>query len=196
MDWLISSVNSLFATSEFVSVQSTIDQQVYDVLPHTDALAAADALARLHANIELVLAQVKKELSVVDRLTAARVRLFDRIAQHGIRIRELDPDVYDSIAVNRNKSESILICLRSNPPDDNTMGGDDTLLFIAIHELAHSMIGDFASLINGHTVHNSEFRQCERYLMDIASSLGLLSPKTIPGRVHCSKIMPDPETAV
>lgn len=181
-----------------VPVQSSIDGRPHFVLADRSA-AAADALARLRINIDKILKQVAAEVGTGDRREAGRVRLLGRLSANGLNIIELDYDKHDTIAINRNKSEVVLMCLRRDPlgsEPDTTIGEDDTLLFIAIHELAHSMVDGFALNFNGQTVHNAEFRDYEQYLMRIAASLGLLSPKSIPGRTHCSKRMPNPDEAM
>jgi hypothetical protein len=191
-------------SKQLVATESTVDGSRRLVLPDR-AVLAADALSRLYRSIDRILAVVRAEAAAgtQDRFALGRVRLLARISKKGVNIVELDPRQHNTIAINRNKSDIVLMCMRRDPlgrstggVPDNRIADDDTLLFIAIHELAHSMVDDYALSFNGQTVHNTEFREYERYLMRIATSLGLLEPASIPGRLHCSKTMPNPDEAM
>lgn len=175
---------------------TAIDGSKYLVLKTENSKEAADALARLAQNIGKVVEHLKSKKEAYSRYKAAIDTMLQRLAVTGINFVELDYSSNDAIAINQNKNEEIAICLRRNPPNDTTVADDQVLLYIALHEIAHSMTTAYAASFQNHTVHSREFRENENFLMSIASTLNLLRPATIPGMVHCRFSMPDPANAL
>ena len=174
--------------------KSTIDGLEYRVMPTANAVDAANQLSRVRQAVDRVLAELKSirshPFNVAD---GVRHLLQKHPNASSVRLIELDPrDAEQTIAYNEGKSTQIYLCMRQNPPTDQ-LGPDDVLLYIVLHELAHSMIPGFAPMTSdGHTVHDQNFRDHNEYLNFIASSLGLIRPSNVPGQPHCGVIMPDP----
>ena len=69
-------------------------------------------------------------------------------------------------------------------------------MFVALHELAHSMQYNYAKNQNGQTLHDTEFRKCEEFLLNIGKHLGMIIPENIPNRLHCGYSMPNPNNSL
>ena len=174
--------------------KSTIDGMQYRVMPTANAVDAANQLSRVRSSVERVLVELKNIRSHPFNVADGVRRLLKKHPNaSSVDVVELDPrDAKQTIAFNEGKSTQIFLCMRQNPPSD-MLGPDDVLLYIVLHELAHSMIEGFAPMTNdGQTIHDQNFRDHNEYLNFIASSLGLMRPSNVPGQPHCGVIMPDP----
>lgn len=174
--------------------RSSIDGQMYRVMQTPNAVDAADQLCRIRQSVQRLL----QHLKTVGRHPAAVAEGVQRLlARHPdantVNLVELDPkDAKHTIAYNQSKSTHIFLCMRQNPPAQQ-LGPDDVLLYIVLHELAHSMISSYAHTNeSGQTVHDDNFRAHNEYLNQVAEQLGLLRPGKVPGTAHCGVIMPDP----
>lgn len=180
-----------------VCLRSAVTGRYYWVLRSANQQAAADLLATLDQTLVRLVETIEKRR---EEFEAAMQPGIGRLLQahhrrSGLNILELDSATSPHIAFNRNKSEVVYICLRENPPDE-ALGRLDTLLYIMIHELAHTMLPRFAPRTNGGaTVHGKEFREHEAFLMRVANEHGYLDPALIPHRVHCGRIIPAPDEA-
>lgn len=182
-----------------VPTKAPIDGETYYVLDTTNRDSAANLIATVKQQVRRILDYLHTMVesgSITDSdMRAATERL---LAKHNggthLYIHELDPAETEAIAYNRNKSEAIFVCLRQQPPYKD-LASCDTILFIILHELAHSMQDGYAPLVNGHTQHNKRFRDYEAFLMRIAQQLRFLIPQNIPNRLHCGRIMPQPADA-
>jgi hypothetical protein len=71
-------------------------------------------------------------------------------------------------AYSENKGEKLAFCLNKNNKDNNNLIDQNTLMFVAIHEIAHIM-----TLSVGHT---EEFWQNFKFLLENAVQLGIYEP--------------------
>jgi hypothetical protein len=71
-------------------------------------------------------------------------------------------------AYTENKGEKLAFCLNKNKNNNNNLIDQNTLMFVAIHEIAHIM-----TLSVGHT---EEFWQNFKFLLENAVQLGIYEP--------------------
>ena len=112
-----------------VWVKSTVDGRRYKVLNRTDNLQAANILATLNKNLTQLVQHVYAKYPT-DKDFAS---LYDKY-----RPESLAEGAFDSkqTSYSINKGERIVLCMRQSNGDFVDM---NTLLYVAIHELAHVM---------------------------------------------------------
>jgi len=71
-------------------------------------------------------------------------------------------------AYSENKGEKVAFCLNQKKDDNNNLIDEDTLLFVAIHELSHIMTKSIG--------HKSEFWANFKFLLDNAKEAGIHEP--------------------
>lgn len=71
-------------------------------------------------------------------------------------------------AYSENKGEKVAFCLNQKKEDNNNLIDEDTLLFVAIHELSHIMTKSIG--------HKSEFWVNFKFLLDNAKEAGIHEP--------------------
>lgn len=71
-------------------------------------------------------------------------------------------------AYSENKGEKVAFCLNQKKEDNNNLIDEDTLLFVAIHELSHIMTKSIG--------HKSEFWANFKFLLDNAKEAGIHEP--------------------
>lgn len=192
---------------KLVPVQSTVDGLRYFVRSTSNGQDAADMLARVKAKMKAVLLEMKRrariETDLPDEIRRGVLRALERHEDgRRIEIHELNPDEVPHLAINNSKGRSVFVCLAKSRGVNGLMtdststkalgeskldlGNEDVVLFISLHELAHSMTRDYDPLgTNGSTDHSDAFFRQEAFVMKIAQDLGLLDPSSIPGRTHC-----------
>jgi len=95
--------------------------------------------------------------------------------------------------LNKN---NIFICLREFKGKEK-LAAEDVVLFIALHELAHSMTAHYDPSVGGHTVHSGIFKRHEAYMHNVASGLfGFFDSKSVVNRNHCGAQIIDPNIAL
>ena len=184
--------------ANLIETFSTHDSKKYYVMPTSNSTNAANLISDLVRSLQHIIVYIEQmDKSHIDTSLRDCIRLLLDKHPHGkyLNIHELNPNDTQAIAFNRNKSEHIFICLRRDPPNEQ-LAELDTVLFISLHELAHSMQLGYAETEDGQTVHDREFRQCEQFLFDVARHLNMLIPENIPSRTHCGQTMPNPNTAI
>lgn len=176
---------------------STVDGRGYRVMHTENAIEAANQLARVCASLQMILDYLHAHPPPPKVEVGVHRLLSIHPDTSSIRLVELDPEhAKVTIAYNEDKSRNIFVCMRRYPnkPD---LGPDDTILYIVLHELAHTMIDGFAPKdAQGNTIHDANFRDHNEFLNRVAERLGILAPGHIPGREHCGVSMPDPNTSI
>jgi hypothetical protein len=71
-------------------------------------------------------------------------------------------------AYSENKGEKLAFCLNVKKKDNNNMIDEETLLFVAIHELSHIMTKSIG--------HKSEFWENFKFLLENAKEAGIHNP--------------------
>lgn len=154
----------VFMLSNFVrkgyyleKVKSSVDGHEYLVRKLPDSQAASDRLAKLGGNLQRLVDRVRSDGN------DATKRLNDNFDKKRI-IEHMPGNRYVSHSLN--KGEELSFCLRN--ADDDTFIDENTVTFVAIHELAHVM-----SVSNGHT---PEFWKNMKYLLEKGSEIGIYAP--------------------
>lgn len=196
-------VDLYLATRTHVAVTSTVDGATYHVVDVPNKQHAADLLARVSASAVRVIREVDRRVDAVG-LKAAVVdtRLHNGVCRlrkylpggRNLAVYELDYFNEPHLAYNRNKTDGIFLCLRQTP-QTGELAADDTVLFILLHEIAHTMTPHFDPMEGNQTKHSPLFRAHEHYLHEVARDLGLLTPENVHGRRHCrATILPPAES--
>lgn len=143
--------------SELTYVVSTIDNRQYLVRNREDKLEAANLLATVRKNLDAIVEYLKNNNNNDEKVQ----RLVKKYRPE--KISESMPNTnYTSYSVN--KGEKIVFCIRSKKGDQKLVS-QNTIMFVAIHELAHVMTKSI-----GHT---QEFWDNMRFLLKKAIRLNI-----------------------
>ena len=158
-------VHYVYHASTQVSVKSTVDGREYRVRDLPDKVDAANLLARLRRKLDELTRRLRRQYPSARAPGAAPVyRLLNKFSAD--RIREVDDgSKYTSYSIN--KGEQIVFCIRSRD-GKNTLVALNTIMFVALHELAHVM-----TVSVGHT---DEFWENFRFLLAHAIHWKLYKP--------------------
>lgn len=177
---------------------------VYHVMDVPSKHKAADLLARVRARAARVVRDMGKRYqhnpnSIPANVIGGVKRLIER-TENGrrINVHELNPTKSPNLAFNRNKGEGIFMCLRqSGSPHGDDLADEDVLLYILLHELAHTMDLRYnPKKADGTTAHGKNFMTQERYIYSVASAIGELDPAAQPGKRHCGAIITHPQSGL
>ena len=129
-----------------------------------DKQEASNILARLSKDLQKICDTCEDKIS---EETKDRVEAIQRLGKK-FKSREITENIPGSahVAYSVNKGEELSICIRDKETD--AFIDDNTVRFVAIHELAHIM-----SKSTGHT---SEFWDNMKYLLEVATSKGIYTP--------------------
>lgn len=116
---------------ELVYVTSTVDNRKYLVRNLPDKLEAANMIANVRAN----LVKLAQELKRKNEGNVDIQRMIDNFNPNNI-VESEKSNKYTSYSIN--KGEKTVYCLRSRD-DTNKLVKMNTMMFVALHELAHTM---------------------------------------------------------
>lgn len=142
--------------SELTYVKSTVDGKEYLVRNREDKILAADKIATIKKNLSKIVLYLKD-----NNISDPKVRrLIEKYRPE--QLSESLPNTnYTSYSVN--KGEKIVFCIRSKKT--GKLVDTNTMMFVAIHELAHVMTESV-----GHT---PEFWSNMKYLLKKAIKIGV-----------------------
>lgn len=141
--------------SELIYVKSSVDDRSYLVRNLPDKQKAADLLGNVRKNLDTIANYLKKNDNDKERLK----RLEKNYRPNNLS--EAIPKAnYTSYSVN--KGEKIVFCIRSKN-DKETLEDINTVMFVAIHELAH--------VITKSVGHTSEFWNNMKFILKKAIKL-------------------------
>jgi len=156
----------IFLISNFVrksiyltKVVSSVDGRAYLVRKLPDKQEAADRLATLSQNLKRVIQQCAAKPS-----DAEAVKRLESNFDSDTIIEHMPGNTYVSHSVN--KGQELSICVRDK--DSNAFIDPNTVMFVALHELANLM-----SVSTGHT---PEFWTNMKYLLECGSEIGVYQP--------------------
>jgi len=155
----------IYSHHESYYVKSNIDGNEYFVMKRSDKTIAADTLAQIKQNLiklrnHLIENQNNPEYVEYQK----NIRLLANNLEK-INIKEnITPGKYTSYLVN--KGDELVMCLRSK---DNQIHDLNTLMFVAIHEMAHASSSEY---ILGEE-HTKEFSQLMAFLLKTSIALGI-----------------------
>lgn len=145
--------------SELIYVKSSIDGVEYLVRNQDDKLEAANTLASIKNRLVQIVDHVNKKYPSEPKVK----RLVKNFNPNKIS-ESIKSTKHTSYSIN--KGEKIVFCIRSRKTDK--IIEMNTLMFVAIHELAHVMTKSI-----GHT---DEFWNNMKYLLKKAIKIGVYSP--------------------
>ena len=145
--------------SELTYVQSDVDNEQYLVRNREDKVEAANMIATIKKNLIDIVAHLKN-----NNMSDPKVRRLVKKYRPSKISESLPNTNYTSYSVN--KGEKIVFCIRSKKT--HKLVGINTMMFVAIHELAHVMTKSV-----GHT---EEFWDNMKYLLEHASEIGIYTP--------------------
>ena len=149
-------------TIDLKCVISTVDGNKYCVRDRKEVAAAADLLARVTEKCKSLVEYVFKKYPDKDNV----LRLRDNFNPQ--KIMETLP-TSEHTAYSENKGEKLAFCLNKKKENNNELIDENTLTFVAIHELSH-----IATQTIGH---KSEFWDNFKFLLTEAGEAGLYTPK-------------------
>jgi len=145
------------ANSDLTYVTSTVDGRQYLVRNAIDKQRASDMLAQIRANLTKIVEYLKD-----NNISDERVQLLVNRFNPDVISESLPNTSYTSYSVDKGKK--IVFCLRSKD-DKQELIDMNTIMFVAIHELAHIMTKSI-----GHT---EEFWNNMRYLLKQGIKVGV-----------------------
>ena len=136
-----------------VKVKSNFNNVIYYVRNLPDKVDAANLLGEITENLKKLIS------SLPENNSNNRLKKYfkNNITEN------IPGSLY--VAYSVNKGDELSLCLRN---EDNTFINTNTIMFVAIHEIAHIM-----TLETGHT---EKFWENMRYLLDKAAELGIYYP--------------------
>jgi hypothetical protein len=142
-------------------IVSGVDGNKYCVRDRAKVQLASDLLASVTEKCKQLVAYVDKKYP--DRENIQRlVKGFNPK-----KVMETLP-TSEYTAYSENKGEKLAFCLNRKKEDNNDLIDENTLMFVAIHELAHIMTKSIG--------HKSEFWENFKQLLEEAKAAGLHSP--------------------
>jgi hypothetical protein len=158
---------------QLVCIVSSIDGDKYCVRDRNDLEKASDLLAETGNKLETLIEYLEKKYPDDYRV----LRLNQKFNKHSI-VETLPTSQYT--AYSENKGEKVALCLNKNKNNNNELIDKNTLLFVAIHEIAH-----ISTKSHGHT---KEFWSNFKFLLVEAKEANLYVPVdySIKHKKYCS----------
>ena len=155
--------NKIKQNLNLTSVESTVDGREYTVRKLPDKLDAANKLAEINKSLTKLVKFVYEDKNKDTDKVKGILQLYTKFDPNNLT--ENTPGgKYTAYSVN--KGEQLALCLRNVP--DNTFIDNNTIYFVAIHELAHIMTDEI-----GHT---PKFWSNMKYLLHKAHGIGVYNP--------------------
>jgi hypothetical protein len=148
-------------TLDLKCVVSTVDGNKYCVRDRKEVMAAADLLAKTTEKCKKLVEYVFKKYPNKDNV----LRLHEGFNPK--QIMETLP-TSEFTAYSENKGEKLAFCLNKTKPDNNNLIDENTLMFVAIHELSHIATKSIG--------HKSEFWENFKFLLAEAKIAGVHQP--------------------
>jgi len=140
---------------------SNVDGKKYCVRDRSKLLKAADLLAKVTDKLKRLVFYLKNNFE--DRKNVKR--LVEKFNPQTIK--ETLP-TSEFTAYSENKGEKMAFCLNKNKNNNENLIDENTLTFVAIHELGHIMTESIG--------HNEEFWNNFKFLLDNAVKINLYTP--------------------
>ena len=142
-------------------IVSTVDGKKYCVRERNNITKASDLLARTTEKLGYIVENIGQRYPDRDNVK----RLVENF--NPTTIKETLP-TSEYTAYSENKGEKLAFCLNKNKNNNDNLIDSNTLLFVAIHEIAHIMTESV-----GHT---DEFWQNFKFLLEHAVELKIYTP--------------------
>jgi len=142
-------------------IKSDLDGNKYCVRDRNDIKSAVDMLAKINIKLKKLITYCSENYSNVDCIKII-VRNYNPK-----RIAETLPSSIPT-AYSKNKGEKIAFCLNKDKNNNNDMIDENTLTFVALHELSHLGTTDI-----GHT---DEFWKVFKFLLKQSVKINIYNP--------------------
>jgi hypothetical protein len=142
-------------------IVSTVDGNKYCVREREKVQAAADLLAKITDKCKDLVEYVAKKYPSNEDVQ----RLYENFNPKKV-METLPTSTYT--AYSENKGEKLAFCLNRQKEDNDVLIDENTLMFVAIHELSHIMTKSIG--------HKTEFWQNFKFLLENAKAAGIHSP--------------------
>ena len=145
-----------------VEVKSTVDGRIYKVRDMADKQDAADLIARIRLKLTTLCDGLEKKYP-----DKAQIKLIVKnFRSDPNRFLEATPDAQHT-SYSVNKGESIHLCLRQREAMNESLVGENVMMFVALHELAHIATESIG--------HGPDFWNNMGFLLKEAEGMGLYS---------------------
>ena len=158
----INGIKKLFGLGKYplVYVKSNVDSKEYLVRDLPDKQGAADLISKIR--IKLSNLKIHLETKFPDKPQVKQ--LSQNFEPEPSRFYEATPDS-DLTSYSVNKGETIHLCLRQREGEDESLVSEDTMMFVAIHEMGH--------MITKTVGHGPDFWNNMAWLIKEAELIGL-----------------------
>lgn len=144
-----------------ITVCSNVNRSCYQVRNKQNKQQISDRLATLHENLKKVVDHLYTN-GIPSRAAANRLHTRFR----NTKLREMG--IFDSsTAYTLDKGKEIRMCMRD--PKTGEPESEQTMTFVALHELAHVMAVEWG--------HQEEWAKCFKLICEVAVELGIYSPE-------------------
>jgi len=140
---------------------SSVDGKKYCVRERNKLQQASNLLANVTSNMKELVAYMGQRYSQRDNVK----RLVENFNPR--KIHETLP-TSEYTAYSENKGEKLAFCLNSEKKNNENLIDENTLTFVAIHELSHIMTASIG--------HNDEFWRNFKFLLENAVNLNIYDP--------------------
>jgi hypothetical protein len=145
-----------------VEVKSSVDGRTYKVRDMADKQGAADLLAKVRIRLGKLCDQLVTKYPTKPQVQ----RMQQNFRADPERFLEATPDAKHT-SYNVNKGEQIHLCLRQRDGPDESLVGEEVIMFVGIHELSHTITKTIG--------HEPDFWNNFGWLLREAEALGLYS---------------------
>lgn len=169
---LRSAVQNMFGSGSnyaMVYVKSNVDGKTYKVRDLPDKQKAADLLAKMRLRLTDFMAVLVQKYPSKPQVQ----RLQQNFVPDPRRFFESTPDA-EHTSYSVNKGEEIHLCLRNRGGADEAVVDEDVMMFVSIHEMAHTLTKSIG--------HDAEFWNNFGWLLREAEANKLYTPRNF--RAH------------
>ena len=152
----------LYIDSDYFQLKcivSTVDGDKYCVRERTNLQEASDLLANITVKMKKLVEFVDKKYPDKPNIR----RLVKKFNQNKIIVETLPSSEYT--AYSENKGKKIAFCLNKEKHNNNNLIDENTLMFVAIHEMSHIATESIG--------HNKEFWDNFKFLLKEAKEAGI-----------------------
>lgn len=157
LSWLKSKVTGKYP---LVSVKSTVDGRTYKVRDLPDKEGAANLLAAVRMKLERLCSHLEQKFPDKPQVR----RMAQNFRADPDRFLEATPDAKHT-SYNVNKGEQIHLCLRQRQGADESLVGENVMVFVGLHELGHTITQSLG--------HDPEFWNNFGWLLREAEAIGI-----------------------
>jgi predicted metal-dependent hydrolase len=173
----------LYTESDYFNLKciiSTVDGEKYCVRERKNMTEASDLLAKIVNKMNILIEKLKEKYPEQENVKYLVKNYNPK------KIVEILPNSQYT-AYSENKGRKIAFCLNVDKKNDNNLIDENTLMFVALHELSH--------LATKSIGHNSDFWKNFKFLIKEASenNLYVIENYTIKNKTYCGvKIKSNP----